>query len=260
MIFLNKTTIAIALIHLCYLGLSTPIFAQKESLAPVPRIAASAQDTLKIKLQDPPKIKITEVFEAVGGAQKPGIAVSLPAAGFAETALDWKAYLKTLKVKTKLKKSEQGDYWFTDNAAIKSISDNTIDIYSTVEATPGGALLKVFTDLGGAFLSAKTHPEAYKNMSQILLDIATNTSANAMQNVLQGEEVVLKDLENKRTSLKKDEAQWKERLLQLQQAIKETQSALDENAKQQSATNQDTAKQIEKIEQWRHNLRSILPK
>jgi hypothetical protein len=58
--------------------------------------------------------------------------------------------MKDYNVKGDAKKNE----YFFDNAEIKSFGNNLVDVYSVAEQKAGGVELKMFIDLGGAYVKS----------------------------------------------------------------------------------------------------------
>ena len=76
---------------------------------------------------------------------------------------DWVKYMKGFKgKKTKLNK-KTGEY-FSDNANIKYLSDNTIDVFAKVK----GNTLTVWYNLGGAYLNSEMHTDKINGVEKML--------------------------------------------------------------------------------------------
>lgn len=138
---------------------------------------------------------------------------------------EWKDFLNQFDGKTK--KDKKTNEYFSDNAIIKEMGNNTVDIYSTVVAVNGGATdVTVWFDLGGAFLSSQAHPDKFKIAGKMLDDFSRRMNRKMIgakleeqQKVLEKEQGKLEDLKKERDGLKKDIESYKERIQKAEQDI-----------------------------------------
>jgi len=72
----------------------------------------------------------------------------------------WNKFHKSYKVKPKQDKNQR-NYYFSDNAQIESLSENSIDIYARLYETDGGVRFACAFDLGGVFISSRKTPDKY---------------------------------------------------------------------------------------------------
>ncbi|MEQ8706184.1 MAG: hypothetical protein RIC19_19790 [Phaeodactylibacter sp.] len=165
----------------------------------------------------------------------------------------WVDYQKDFDAR-KPKPNKAGEY-FGDNAEIEAISDNTIDIYSTVQSKKPapGATVTIWFDLGGAYLSSATHPdrmEGARNWLQGFRDFVLKEYAEealeAEEDKLKEMEKVLKDArkteENVAGEIKDMEKELAELKKQLASAKKETEMKADAVSKQKQIVDQAKAK------------------
>ena len=113
---------------------------------------------IQVQLTETPTFEISEVYEGMEKGSKPGTRIVIPDVDNKKMGKAWSNYLSNMNVKT-VKRESMLPYYFSDNAMLATLSENTVDIYTHVEATPGGAVLKTFVDLGGVFVSARETPE-----------------------------------------------------------------------------------------------------
>jgi hypothetical protein len=154
------------------------------------------------------KIKISEKNENLGGGKHNALLVPIYEADEKTVEKEWKNLLK----KYNAKMATIGDEQFGDNAVIKDISNNTIDIYWKLEkAAENSTKLIAAYDLGGAFLSADTHKKEYKIIETIMYDFALGLTKKTVANQLkdaqrEGEkrDKKLKNLVEKNEDLHKD--------------------------------------------------------
>ena len=111
-----------------------------------------------------------------------------------EVLKEWKSLIKGYGGKVSSK--------FADDVSIPSISENTIDIYTTAVKDKNNTILIVGFDLGGAYLSSGH--SGYKSAERILYDFAVMMSKKGIAGLLKGEEKILAKSEKNFEQLIKD--------------------------------------------------------
>ena len=109
-------------------------------------------------------VEATEMSTSKG--EKPGFRMFVPDKTEKEVANSWISFTKDFKAKTKFDKNS--NEYFTDNATILKLSENSIDIYTTIINNNGGILFSTAFDLGGIFISASKTPDKYLITQDIL--------------------------------------------------------------------------------------------
>jgi hypothetical protein len=123
------------------------------------------------------KLKVTEKNENLGGGKHNALSVPIYETDEKTIIKEWKSLLK----KYNAKNSEVGDEQFGDNAVIKDISNNTIDIYWKLEKGAENTYKIVAAyDLGGAFLSSSTHSKEYKVIESIMYNFSMELVRKSM--------------------------------------------------------------------------------
>jgi hypothetical protein len=167
------------------------------------------------------------------------LSVVIPKADAKTVGKEWKSTLKDWNAKVKEKKGEI----FADNARIKELSDNnTIDIYSLATDTKEGALLTVFFDLGGAFLSSAQHADKFRTAENLVYQFAVTQEKQVVGvEIVVGEKLLKKlqdeqiDLQAKHSTLLKEIARNKEIIVQKQLEITEAEGMAQTNLQAQEA-------------------------
>lgn len=187
--------------------------------------------------------EVMEMKETMSEGTNSALVLELPKTDAKTVEKAWTKYLKDLDGKTKKKNKKTGEI-FTDNAMIKAMSKNTVDIYSKVQSKGGGSRLVVWFDLGGAFLGSGTHPEQYNIAAEMINDFSANISIAKAEDVLKIEEDALDKQEDKLKKLDKETADMKEKIADYKKKIKELEGNVvknDEKRKEQ-AKNVETQK------------------
>ncbi|MBP6665380.1 MAG: hypothetical protein KA168_08855 [Chitinophagales bacterium] len=184
---------------------------------------------------------------------KSGIKVLMPSANPSVVNKNWKKFLKNCKGKTNLNK----EGYFTDNASIPKISENAIDIYSEIDKYPEGTILKVFFDLGGAYLNKTTHAEQHKAATQMLHDFGANESIAALKTRLVVEEKKMLAIRDERKRLKDNNDKILKQIAAAKEAVTRSELMLRENQGLQEKQDQEAQIQINKVEQLKTNIGNI---
>lgn len=163
-----------------------------------------------------------------------------------EKVLDeFEKYVEDFKAKAKKKKGEI----FADNAQVKSIGgNNTIDVYAKAEKGENKTVLTVWFDLGGAYLSSKSHGEKYVAADKWLKDFAKRIVKKGVEDELKAEEKKLEVLTDEQKTLVRDKEKLDRSIVDGEKDIKEMEAKIAqakqniEKSKQEIITNLDKQK------------------
>ena len=131
----------------------------------------------------------------------------------------WVDYQKDFKAK-KPKLDKKANEYFADDARIDKISDNTIDIYSKVaRKSDKGAVLTIWFDLGGAYLSSNRHPDRIAGAREWMSGFEQVVKAAFAKEALEAEEAMLKDLGKELKDLEKEKENAAKEVEKLQEEL-----------------------------------------
>lgn len=141
-----------------------------------------------------PNFIVNEIEENMSQGQQTGFEIFIP-------EVDLRSVQKAL---SKWTKSNKGKYVFSrkateiflDNVELSSVSENSVDMYTTLTQEKDGVMLKTFVDLGGAFISSADHNQAFNAMEVILKDFAREQLASKIGDDVKAEEKHLKKLQS----------------------------------------------------------------
>ena len=88
----------------------------------------------------------------------------------------WSSFIKGYKGKTTTDKKTNES--FSDDVSIKTMSENTVDIYARPTMQDERIKMSVWFNLGVTYLSAKDHPERYAAGEKVVMDFAYYASAD----------------------------------------------------------------------------------
>jgi len=176
------------------------------------------------------QIVISEDTISMSQGMNNGFTLELSNTTAKSIAKDWAKHLKQFKSK-KTKYNKKTKEYFTDNAKIKMMSSNTVDIYTIIAPMGDDTKIMVCFDLGGAYLSSKLHPTSAKLGQQILYDFAVKIKQEQVKEKIVVQEKELKSLESDMKKLEKGEDEIRKSIKELQEKIAKLEKEV-ENSKQ----------------------------
>jgi len=178
---------------------------------------------------------INEGLAKMSRGEQNSFTITIPRASESVSADVWKKFTRGFKAKSKLDKKSRE--WFSDDANIEKISENSVDIYgrfseSTVDNSTD---LTVWVDLGGLFLSSETNPDKAKYTEEVLRQYANEVMVEVVQEELKIEEGKLKDLDKDLSKLIKDNEGFHEEISKAEALIIEMRKNIEINMNEQAA-------------------------
>lgn len=174
------------------------------------------------------KIKVTEERTEINGIKQDVLSVLVPEANKDIVEKEWRKLMKNYDAKVSSKKEI-----FADNALIKSLSLNTIDVYAIITETKEGVKISVGFDLGGIFMNSKTHSSQYAIAEKMMEDFARDAATAAVDEKISDEERKLKTLSGKQEDLVKDKEKLKSNIEKWKNDITEAENKIGQNEKDQ---------------------------
>lgn len=191
------------------------------------------------------KIKVSESSGKFENGSHNALMVTIYEASEKDVEKEWKSLMKDYKAKVSTKNEI-----FADNALIKSISENTMDVYAKMEAKDGTITFYVAVDMGGAYMNSKEHATEYKVMEKIVYDFAVKTTKEAIAGMLKNEEKIYsrlegeqEDLVKSKERLGKDIENYKAEIERLKKSIAQAEKDIEQNLKDQEKKKEEMAKQ-----------------
>lgn len=146
-------------------------------------------------------IKLVEVSADFDNGRSNAIETTISKSDTKTVEKEWSKLMKDYNAKVSSKKEI-----FADDALIKTISDNTIDVYAIVkqERKSEDVQLVVAFDLGGAYLSSSQHPAQYDAAVKIIQDFAVKIITDSYNEMISNQEKELDKIVKERDRVKKD--------------------------------------------------------
>ena len=189
------------------------------------------------------KIKVIEATENIGNGKNNALIITIYEASVSQVEKDWKSLMKDFGAKVSSKKE-----MFADDAAIKAIGPNTVDIYSmAVDNKDGSLKFIVAFDLGGAFMSSSQHGDQFKEAKKMVYDFAVKTTKNAIGDQLKDAEKQQKKLEKDQESLGKDKESLQKDIENYKSKIKKAEDDITKNNSDQENKKKEIGAQIKVV-------------
>lgn len=174
----------------------------------------------------------------------------------------WKDHMKQFKGKTK-SNHKTGEI-FTDDATIKNISPNTIDVYAKVIETTEGTEISVWFNVGLTYLSSKDFAAQYPAADAVLKEFAGTVSNSMLEDEIKAQEKILKELEKDqkklekdKTGLDKDTSKAQETIKKQEDNIRKAEDKIKTNLKGQEDKNKQINDQKKIIEELQSKLKKM---
>lgn len=208
------------------------------------------------------KSAITEESRPNSKGSFNALVMELPGVSKKEAEKAWSRFIKKYKGKTKFDR-RAGEY-MTDDASIKDMSDNTVDIVAKIEEQGDGSRIAVWFNLGVSYLSSKDFGERYPAGEKILKEFARTVSADMIEAELKEAEKLLKEQENELKKLEKEEQQrtkdiedYKNTITKMESNIKTAEGDIKEAKENQGKKQTEIEGQKKVIDEIKQRLESV---
>jgi hypothetical protein len=179
------------------------------------------------------KIEVRHGSADLGGGENPVSIIEIENATVKDIEKKWTSYIKDHKGKV----TRQGDSWFHDNAVVKSIGKDTLDMWSTVKESGKSVVITLAVNSGGNFIS--NSGGKHKAVDRFLKDFASETHKHligleiaAAQKLLNAKEKELRQLEKENKNLEKEIDEMKSKIADNERTIKQNNELLDKHKKE----------------------------
>lgn len=199
------------------------------------------------------KTQINETTENLGGATNPAFSVFIENADYKYVVKQWKALLESNKGKVETSKNDVN----ASNVILPLLSSNTVAVFSKVIEDKTGVKLVAAFSKDGHYVSGSHSPAETETVKKLIYDFAVSIKKYMIQNKLDDASKELskltdkqKDLTNKKEGLDKD-------IVNYQEKIKQAESDIQENLKNQAETKQKIETQTKVVEDIKTKLSTV---
>lgn len=191
------------------------------------------------------------------------LVMELPGTSSKEVGKAWTKFIKKYKGKTKY--DRRANEYITEDATLKEMSDNTVDIIAKIEERgQEGSVISVWYNLGVSYLSSKDYSERYPAGEKLLKDFAKSVSTDMIEAELKEAEKLLKDKESDLAKLEKEEKQrtkdiedYKNTIKKMEQNIVEAENDVKESKEGQGKAKVEIEDQKKVVDEIKQRLESI---
>lgn len=194
--------------------------------------------------------QVTEAQSYMSEGTFNSLTIVLPEGSEKDAPKEWIKYFKKYG---KTKKNRKTDEYFSDDAQILGMSDNTVDVYTKFN----GNTMTVWFNLGGAYLSSMEHPDGFATGEQLLMDYGLHLQILAVEDELKAEEKALKDLESDREKLVKNKETLEQNIEDWKAKIAQAEADIEQNISDQAAKKNEIGEQKTLIEQVKARLAAL---
>lgn len=181
------------------------------------------------------KIKVKNENENLGGGSHPTFTVIVYETDEKTVEKEWKSLMKDYKAKV----SSSGDGLLADNALIKDIGTNTLDIYSKTKKEENGTKLYVAIDMGGTFMSPSQHASASRTIEKIMENFARNLAKESVASQQKTAERDLDKLTKQNDRLIRDNESLHKDIENYKNKIQKAEDEITKNLKEQEVSKQN---------------------
>ncbi len=209
----------------------------------------SAQETLQIQVREAPQT----MSEGVNNS----LVIELWNVDEKTAVKEWRKFTRQFKGKTSREKKMK--HWFTDDARIKTISNNTVDIYAWFEENKRTDVTTAtfWFNLGGAYVSSQLNPAQYGAAVKVLLDYKASLDLVEAEDEVDAQEKALQDLEDELKKMKKDNEDFHKKIEDAKRLILELEQKIQENLRDQEAKMQEIDTQRKVVENAKRTVKVI---
>lgn len=179
---------------------------------------------------------VNEIEGNISQGKQTGLEVFIPEANVKDVESALSKWTKSNK--GKFVSSKKRTELFQDNMALTSVSENTVDLYTTLTQENEGVRLRAYVDLGGAFLSSAGHPQAFEAMEAELVNFARSQYISKVDEDVKNEEKHLSKLQSELKTLEKQNDGYHKDIKDNQENIKKQESAIAKNEIDQKSKEQ----------------------
>lgn len=189
--------------------------------------------------------KVKESKEDIGGGNNKCLTVNIYETTTDNIEKAWEKLMKSFNAKVSTKKEI-----FADNALIKDLTNNTVDIYAkAIKKSDNEIQFLVAVDLGGAFLNSSDHSSQYKTMEKMIREFAKKATLDGLENKIKDQQKVFDKRTKELEELIKDKEKLEKDIENYKEKIKKAEDDIKRNMENQSAKQKEVDAEKAKFEE-----------
>lgn len=202
------------------------------------------------------QLVVRENMQLLNSESKNALILGLPNANAKKAESVWQDYAKQFKAKSTKKDKKSGVY-FSDDAILSKISNNTVDLYARFEDGNSGTIITVWFDLGGAYLASEIHSDAYEQAEILLKDFATAVNRSLAEDNVAEQEKIQKNLEKELDKLQKDNKKYNDKIEEAKKIISDMEASIIQNEKDQQTKQTEIENQKKEVEKAKEKVKEF---
>ena len=202
------------------------------------------------------RVGINETQLTTAKGDQPAFEFFIPDTEATDVIDAWNKFHKSFKVKPRQDKNQR-NYYFSDDAMILELSENTIDIYSRIYETGGGVRFTCAFDLGGVFISSNKTSDKFSQAKLLLNKFYAQMAMNAIVAEIEKELLALEVIKNEYTQINEELEGFKTMVDSYKDDIEEAESEESEILSDLTAKSTELAGQRSQLDIIQAELKSI---
>lgn len=201
--------------------------------------------------------QVQEDMRSMSQGTEPALVITIPGMDEKIVTDVWKEYIKDFyKGKTKWLRKEKE--WMTDDVSIVAVGgSNTVDLYAVANQAGNDVEFSVWFDLGGAFLSSRSHPDRFEEAEKMMMRFGKEVSKASVALELDNQAKELKKLEAELKKLESANERYHKEIEKAKEIIKKAESDIIQNEQDQKAAAANIEKQKEVVEAVKKRLKDF---
>ncbi|MGB1216742.1 MAG: hypothetical protein ACPG5P_02640 [Saprospiraceae bacterium] len=202
--------------------------------------------------------QISEGTQSMSQGSNNSFSLDIPEANEKIAKKVWKNYMKKETKGGKNKYIKKTGEFFADDVEYVTLGgSNTIDIYAKFQQVGENVSATVWYDLGGAYLSSDTHPDKSQEGQKFLMYYAIKVAVEMTKIELVAEEKKKRNMEKDLATLIKKKEGYLRDIENAKQLIREREAQVQQNIKDQEATNDAIKDQGDVVKQVKSKLEEL---
>jgi chromosome segregation ATPase len=200
------------------------------------------------------KISVEEKSEKIGGGSHNCLVVTIYDASRDDVEKEWKSKMKGYDAKVSSK-----DDIFADNAIIKEISENAIDVYARTEKGSNENEVKFIVgfQMGEDWLNSSKYAAQYKAAEKIVKEFATKMTRDAIGDKAKEAEKKLNGLKDDKASLEKKNKDLNTDIVDYKDKIKKAEEDIKKNEEEQKSKQAEVDAQQKAVDDLKARQNSV---
>ncbi|MEM8526725.1 MAG: hypothetical protein AAGG68_18945 [Bacteroidota bacterium] len=209
-----------------------------------------------VEMQKGMQVVINEGMQLMSAGSNNALTMAIPGADKKKVEHVWKEFSKDFKARTK--RDRKSGMYFSDDAKLRSLSGNDIDVYARFDEGGSGTVATVWFDLGGAYLASETHESSYEEAEELMTRFANAVGKSMAEDNVHDQEKILKGMNKELDKLEKDQDTYHKKIEEAKALIAEMEGNIKQNEKDQENKKVEIQKQEDVIVKAKDKVKEFI--